>query len=152
MRKDRGEDFRWNLDRPVAADDFNRYNPVAIFAGPLLTMYMTVTKEELKTLLDRGEDIVLVDIRESAEFGKEHICGAMNLPLRSIEEKASALLKKDDLLIVCGEGEATLESAVGADKLTTLLYENVLRYAGGVRQWADAGYCVEGTDTGLKAA
>ncbi|MBI5469498.1 MAG: hypothetical protein HY891_10240, partial [Deltaproteobacteria bacterium] len=42
---DQGEDYRWNTDRAVSADDFNTINSVALFAGPLLEMYPSVTKE-----------------------------------------------------------------------------------------------------------
>lgn len=144
MRRDRGEDYRWNLDRPVNANDFNEQNPVAIFAGPLLDMYPEVTTEELGSILRRDDRAVIIDVRSRKEYEEAHICGALNIPLASIEEKADGFLKKDDLVIVCGQGPSSLESAVGVDKFVTMMFENVVRYTGGLEEWAKAGFCTEG--------
>lgn len=145
MLKDKGEDYRWNRDRPVTQDDFNKTNTIAIFAGPLLTMYKTITCRELNVLMERGEDIVILDVRSPGEYNRVHICGALNIPLRSIEELSPGLLRKDDLVIVYCDERRSLESAVGADKLTTLSFENVLRFEGGLIEWVEAGFCTEGT-------
>lgn len=151
MRRDRGEDYRWNLDRPVNAGDFNEINSVAIFAGPLLDMYPGVTTEELSSILRRDDKAMMVDVRPTKEYEEAHICGTLNIPLASIEEKADVLLKKDDLIIVCGQGPDSLDSAVGVDKFSTMMFENVVRYPGGLEEWASAGLCTEG-GVGRKAA
>lgn len=148
MKRYRGEDYRWNLDRPVNAGDFNETNSVAIFAGPLLDMYPGVTTEELGSILRGDERSVIVDVRSRKEYEDAHICGAVNIPLASIEEKADRLLKKDDLIIVCGHGPASLESAVGADKFVTMMFEKVIRYTGGLEEWTNAGLCTEGGTEG----
>lgn len=151
MKRDRGEDDRWNLDRPVNAGDFNEINSVAIFAGPLLEMYPGIDTEELGSILRRDEKAVMVDVRSNRDYEEAHICGAVNIPLASIEEKADKVLKKDGLIIVYGQGPDSLDSAVGADKFVTLLFENVVRYSGGLAEWASAGLCTEG-GIGRKAA
>ena len=54
--KYRGEDYRWYELRAVRPmEDFNRDNEVGIFAGALESMYATITREEIKALIDRGE-------------------------------------------------------------------------------------------------
>lgn len=151
MKRDRGEDYRWNLDRPVNAKDFNETNSVAIFAGPLLDMYPGVTTEELGSILRRDDKAVMIDVRTRKEYEEAHICGALSIPLASIEERADGLLKKDDLIVVCGQGPDSLESAVGVDKFVTMMFENVIRYPGGLEEWTKAGLCTEG-GIGKKAA
>ena len=39
----------------------------------------TITKEELKGKIDRGENLKLVDVRDTPDFRKEHIVGAVHL-------------------------------------------------------------------------
>lgn len=151
MKRERVEDDRWNLDRPVNAKDFNGTNSVAIFSGPLLEMYPGVTTEELGSILRRDDKAVMVDVRSRKEYEEAHICGALSIPLASIEEKAEKILKKDDLVVVCGQGPDSLESAVGADKFVTMMFENVIRYPGGLEEWTKAGLCTEG-GIGKKAA
>lgn len=151
-RRDRGADYRWNTDRVVNADDFNSLNSVAIFAGPLLEMYTTVTREEVRILLDRGEDVVLLNVLDGKSFEKEHICGSVNIPVSRIEMDARRLLKEDDLIIAYSSGPRCTANAVAADKLVTIGFENVLRYAGGLDDWKKAGYCTEGMPGGLKKA
>lgn len=144
--RDAGEDYRWNTDRLVNADDFNRLNSVAIFAGPLLEMYTAVTKEELKTLLDRAEDIVVLDTRDGESYEKAHIRGSVNIPVAFIERDARTALKGDDLVVVYGRDSRCTASAVAADKLTTIGFKNVMRYTGGIEEWTKAGWPVEGKE------
>ena len=150
---DEGEDYRWNIDRPVSADDFNTINSVAIFAGPLLEMYPSVTREELKALLSKNGDAALIDARDSEDFKKAHIPGSVNIPVALIERDAWDLFKKNGRIIVYGRSKDCALSAVAADKLATIGFEAVARYAGGMEDWESAGEPVEGaTKTFSEAA
>lgn len=140
---DEGEDYRWNTDRLVSADDFNAVNSVAIFAGPLLDMYPTVTTKELKTLLGREEGIVVLDAREEKDFERAHIRGAVNIPVALIERDARTVFKKSDHIIVYSRNTECALSAVAADKLATIGFEYVMRYTGGIEEWTMAGEPVE---------
>ncbi|HXI09648.1 MAG TPA: rhodanese-like domain-containing protein [Thermodesulfobacteriota bacterium] len=141
---DQGEDYRWYLDRPVTADDFNTINSVAIFAGPLLEMYPSVTREELKALLKKSGERVCLDAREAVEFNEAHIPGSVNIPVALIERYARDVFKKSDPIIVYGRSKDCALSAVAADKLATIGFEDVTRYAGGMEDWVSAGEPVEG--------
>lgn len=140
---DEGEDYRWYSDRPVSADDFNTVNSVAIFAGPLFEMYPTVTTKELKTLLERDAGIVVLDAREEKDFEKAHIRGAVNIPVALIERDARSVLKKSDHVVVYSRNAECALSAVAADKLATIGFEYVMRYAGGIEEWTMAGEALE---------
>ncbi|MBI5643359.1 MAG: rhodanese-like domain-containing protein [Deltaproteobacteria bacterium] len=144
-KRELGEDYRWNLDRHVRADDFNKMNDVGIFAGALLSMYRTISCEELKRLMESGEKFTLLSVTPPEEYEKEHICGSINIPVPFIERDALKYLSPSDLIIVYGRDSGSASSAVAVDKLVTLAYKNVLRCQGGVEEWKKAGYCVEGT-------
>lgn len=139
-----GEDYRWYEERPVNNNDFNRMSEVAIFTGPVMDMYLTVTANELKTLLGRGEKFVLLNVLDSVSFEKEHIPGSMNIPVMRLELDAPKAIDRDELVIVYSADSACGANAVGADKLVTVGYKSVMRFKGGLKEWKEAGYPVEG--------
>lgn len=144
-----GADYRWYEDRPVNGDDFNMMNDVAIFAGAVMDMYPNVTAGELKILLERGERFFLIDVLDGASFEKEHIPGSINIPVESIERDAPGTIEKDELVIVYSLEPTCGANAVGADKLSTIGYKSVRRFKGGLKEWKEAGYRVEGAGVSL---
>ncbi len=44
-----------------------------------------VSVHELKSMMDRGEDIIILDVRDKEEFEKEHIKGAINISRGTLE-------------------------------------------------------------------
>ncbi|OGQ59611.1 MAG: hypothetical protein A3J24_06640 [Deltaproteobacteria bacterium RIFCSPLOWO2_02_FULL_53_8] len=106
-------------------------------------MHTIISRDQLKTLLNRSEELVLVNSLSTEEFEHEHIPGSINIPADEIERLASSLLKEDDLIVVYSSSPRCMISAVAADKLTTIGYENVLRFSGGITEWEAAGFPVE---------
>ncbi|MBI5493009.1 MAG: rhodanese-like domain-containing protein [Deltaproteobacteria bacterium] len=151
-RPDRGEDFRWYSDRPVAAGDFNKLNDVAIFAGQLIEMHASITKNEIKSLIDKGRAFRLVAVMDRDGFEAGHICGSINIPVARVEEDALNLIGRDELVVVYGKGAGDASSAVAADKFITLNYHYVLRYKGGLNEWRAARECLEGRPQEVKKA
>ncbi len=139
-----GADFRWYEPRLVNSDDFNRMSEVAIFTGPVMEMYPKVTAGQLKTLLVRAESFVLLDARDRNSFEREHIRGAVNMPVARIEFDSPGAIDRDELVIVYSDGPSCGANAVGADKLVTIGYKSVMRFKGGLAEWKEAGYPVEG--------
>jgi glyoxylase-like metal-dependent hydrolase (beta-lactamase superfamily II) len=97
---------------------------------------------QLKTKLEAGEAVEVVDIREPAEFGAWHIHGSRNLPvydaLRAgdpspLVEQSAGLPKDRPLVAVCRAG---VVSQRAADVLGSLGFE-ALSLSGGMRGWGD---------------
>ena len=58
-----------------------------------------ITREDVQRLL--GERAQLVDVRPMAEYEDEHISGAINLPLKTLDgETASRVLDRDRPVVV----------------------------------------------------
>jgi rhodanese-related sulfurtransferase len=95
--------------------------------------------DEVKAKLDRGEKLILVDVREESEFAKDHLPGAIHLSKgvieRDIEEKVPDL--DAPLVLYCGGG---YRSALAADNLQKMGYKNVLSMDGGIRVWREKGF------------
>ncbi|HLC19261.1 MAG TPA: rhodanese-like domain-containing protein [Thermodesulfobacteriota bacterium] len=132
------------MARGIRAEDFNELNEVALFMGQLFEKYRTMETGDLRALIDKGERFLLIDARGPGEFAGGHICGAVNIPVECVERDISGLADTEGLVVVYAGDSLSAQSVVAVDKLHTLGYDKVLRYAGGLKEWKKAGLCVEG--------
>jgi rhodanese-related sulfurtransferase len=58
-----------------------------------------LTAQELKTMLDSGHNMLLLNPLSDIEFNEGHIPGSVNIPLHMIM-KSDKLPKKKDMLVV----------------------------------------------------
>lgn len=95
--------------------------------------------DEVKRRLDRGEKLMLVDVREESEFAKDHLPGAIHLGKGVIERDIEARVPdlNTPLVLYCGGG---FRSALAADNLQKMGYSNVISMDGGVRGWREKNY------------
>jgi rhodanese-related sulfurtransferase len=120
----------------------NHYILVSLFVFLLVAFVINEGKQggaaisptNLVTLVNR-ENAVVIDVRDSKEFGNGHIAGAINIPAASIESKMSDLEAHKDkpIVLVCKIGQHA--SAVGR-KMKAKGFENVRRLSGGMAEWA----------------
>jgi len=98
-----------------------------------------VTVNDVKKMLDQGERFHLVDVREESEWAKDHLPGAIHLGKGVIERDIEQRLPDTSATIVlyCGGG---YRSALAADNLRKMGYENVISMDGGIRGWREKGY------------
>jgi len=103
------------------------------------TRVRETTVEEVKAKMDRGEKLVLVDVREESEFAKDHLPGAIHLGKGVIERDVEARVPElnTPLVLYCGGG---FRSALAADNLQKMGYSNVISMDGGIRDWREKGY------------
>lgn len=97
--------------------------------------------DEVKAKLDRGEKLILVDVREESEFAKDHLPGAIHLSKGVIERDIEGRVPdlSAPLVLYCGGG---YRSALAADSLQKMGYTNVLSMDGGIRAWREKGFPV----------
>lgn len=90
---------------------------------------------QVKAALD-GHDILLIDVREPAEFAAERIHGALNFPLSTFDP--GALPEAGDRMIVfqCGSGK---RSATAVDHCRKAGHAIDTHLAGGIMAWKTAG-------------
>jgi rhodanese-related sulfurtransferase len=109
----------------------------------------TITRQELKARLDAGEDIKLVMAVGGWTFRARHIPGSLGFPSPSC---ALRELGRDDDIVVYATDRHLQNSAAAFDALTAHGYHNVCCYTGGLADWEDAGYPVEGDSVGPATA
>lgn len=95
----------------------------------------------LKAALDRGEEILVVDVREPAEFDGPlgHIAGARNIPLASLEGELEDLHSARDrpITLVC---KTDRRSAAAAERLVAAGFPNVSVLRQGMERWDRLGF------------
>jgi rhodanese-related sulfurtransferase len=107
-------------------------------------MSATISRDELKAKLDRGDKFWLAETLPWGKFQNGHLPGAVNLPPDRIKHVAPQLLpdKKGDIVVYCSSPTCTA-SEDAARELIALGYSRVRRYVGGVQDWTQAGLPVQ---------
>jgi rhodanese-related sulfurtransferase len=90
------------------------------------------------TLLMNREDALVLDVRETGEWGSGHIAGARHIALTQLEKRMSEIekLKERPVIICCASGNRS-SSACG--QLKKGGFEKVFSLAGGISAWREAG-------------
>ena len=96
-------------------------------------VYMNITAEEAKQIMDTEEGYVILDVRKQEEYDQGHIPGAIVISHEEIAEKADEVLTdKDQLILVyCRSGR---RSKIAAEALVELGYTNIKEF-GGIIDW-----------------
>ncbi|HEX4129163.1 MAG TPA: rhodanese-like domain-containing protein [Pirellulales bacterium] len=84
----------------------------------------------------------IIDVREDHEWAKGHLPGATHLGRGILERDIEKLVPDPhtELILYCGGG---YRSALAAESLQRMGYDNVWSMAGGFTGWRDAGHPVE---------
>lgn len=95
--------------------------------------YKRISMDEAKTLMEKKEGYILLDVRTKGEYESGYIPGAINIPLSDIDEKIISFLpdKSQMILVYCRSGNRSREAS---DKLSKLGYTNILEI-GGINAW-----------------
>lgn len=94
---------------------------------------------DVKSRLDKGEKLLLIDVREESEFATDHILGAIHLS-KGVIERDIELAVPDlatEIILYCGGG---FRSALSAENLARMGYSNVISMDGGIRVWRENGF------------
>ena len=99
----------------------------------------TTGPHELLGMIDRKEDVVIVDVRFPTDFRKGHVPGAVNLPKGKWHEATG--LAKDKLNVLYCYNQTCHMAAEAALELLALGYP-VVEMEGGFATWEANGYPV----------
>lgn len=101
----------------------------------------SISREELKKALDQRDGLKLVFVQGEWQFRAKHIPGSLNAPST---DEALRLLKPEDKIVVYCSTAACHTSLSAYNFLVDHGFKNVWRFAGGLLEWEDARYPLEG--------
>jgi rhodanese-related sulfurtransferase len=106
-------------------------------------MIEIITKEELKEMRESGEDFILLDVRDTPEYEKEHLPGAKPMLIADMQERAGSELDKNKTVVVYSEDINCPASTIAVQRLSIMGFKELRDYTGSFRDWKDAGYPLE---------
>jgi rhodanese-related sulfurtransferase len=94
---------------------------------------LEVTPTDLKQRLDRGDRLLLIDVREPWEFDVCHIEGAKLIPMGQIPANIQSLDVDEEVVCYCHHGMRSLDVAVW---LRNQGVASAKSLAGGIERWS----------------
>jgi adenylyltransferase/sulfurtransferase len=93
-----------------------------------------ITSTELKVRLERGDDVLVVDVREPNEYQINRISGSVLIPLGELPRRHAELPRDRDIVMQCKVGA---RSAKAMDFLKSVGFTRVQNLRGGILDWID---------------
>ena len=102
----------------------------------------TISRDELRAKLDRGEPFKLIMALNRWAYDAKHIPGSLHFDRP--EDLYAAVRPDDEVVVYCSNVDC-LSSVALYRELVRRGYQDVRRYSGGLLDWEDAGLPLEGT-------
>ncbi|WP_337031479.1 rhodanese-like domain-containing protein [Paenibacillus illinoisensis] len=92
-----------------------------------------ITPQEVAEQLSRGKDLIMLDVRESAEWVEGHVEGAIHIPLGELMQRYHELDSAEEIIMMCRSGN---RSGLACELLSEKGYMAV-NMKGGLSKWTD---------------
>lgn len=96
-------------------------------------MGSVISPKELKTRLDKGDNLVLLDVREDWEYSLAKIDGSILVPLGTLPQSLTRLNRESEIIAICHHG---MRSADATNFLLQQGFSNVKNLVGGIDAWS----------------
>ncbi len=112
-----------------------------------LTPVKSIDFNETKSMIDqaRGDDVILLDVRQPKEYKNAHIPGATLIPLPELADRVDEVGKDKPVLVYCATGG---RSRVAAQMMSGKGFKKIYNVAGGIKAW-EAEKAVGSKDLGM---
>jgi len=88
---------------------------------------------QLKQLMDEGEPLFILDVREPHEVAVAHIEGSRHIPMNTIPTKLQELDPNQAMVIMCHHG---MRSRMVGDFLESRGFTHIANLQGGIDAWS----------------
>jgi rhodanese-related sulfurtransferase len=106
----------------------------------MVASYQTITATELKSLIQSGRQIELIDVRTPVEFQEVHVEMARNHPLDRLDPKAIQSARNgisdSPLYVICRSGS---RGGQACEKFVAAGFNNVINVVGGTMACTESG-------------
>ena len=127
----------WANDKAKLIDEISAYLEFADYGGG------TIFAEQIPK--NEYPKMMIIDVRDSAQYSRAHIPGAINIDWRQVLAKSGSIPKNKTVLVYCNTG--TLSAQAGF-ALRVSGWDNVKILQGGISEWTAKG----GLDANARAA
>jgi len=100
--------------------------------------FRTIMASEAKQIMESTSDITILDVRPVDEYDRGHIKGALNMPMRELEERLGELNRSRRTIVYSRKG---VESTHASQTLVDNDFSTVYNMQAGITAWTvDEGY------------
>jgi rhodanese-related sulfurtransferase len=96
-------------------------------------MGFAISPKELKSSLDKGDKLVLLDVREEWEYSLAKLDGSILIPLGTLPQSLVRLNRDSEIIAICHHG---MRSADATNFLLQQGFQNVKNLVGGIDAWS----------------
>lgn len=98
------------------------------------TEMVEITPKELRAKIDRGDDFILIDVREPHELAIAAIPGAVPVPLGTLPSRADEFDPDADIVLMCRSGRRSADALLF---LQSRGFSHLANLKGGILAWSD---------------
>jgi rhodanese-related sulfurtransferase len=120
----------------IQAED---YKTSAQLVAEAKSVIKQVTVQDLKEMLDKKENVILLDVRDKDEYEKQHIPGSIHMSRGDLEFHVNEIIPDKNAKIVV-IWIFNNRSPLATKTLNEIGYVNTVNLDGGIKAWMDAGY------------
>lgn len=99
-----------------------------------------ISAKQAKELIEKGNEVFILDVRTREEYNEFHIKGANLIPIQELEQNISRIPKDKKVIVHCAKGK---RSAKACEVLKNEGLKELYNVEGGINQWKTEGYPVE---------
>lgn len=96
-------------------------------------MGFSISPTELKTRLDKGDKLILLDVREQWEYDLAKLTDSILVPLGTLPQSLAKLNREAEIIAICHHG---MRSADATNFLLQQGFANVKNLVGGIDAWS----------------
>jgi len=97
------------------------------------TLHESINVKELKALLDKQTEVLLLDVREQFEYDLCRLEGSLLIPMNTIPQHVQDLPKDKNIIVYCHHG---MRSAAIVNFLKSNGFDKVSNLEGGIHAWS----------------
>ena len=98
-------------------------------------MLREISVEELKARRDRGENPLVIDVREEWELQLARIPGVVHLPMKEVPARIGEFSRDTETIVMCHAGGRSMRVA---QYLVDQGFTNVANLRGGIAAWSQS--------------
>ena len=105
-------------------------------------MVKEISGDALKSWIDSGKNLTIIDARDLSDYKKGHIAEAVSLLNMDVEKRKNEIIKFVQPVVVYSNDENCPASGFVAEKIEKLGLKEVYNYNPSYKDWIEKGYPV----------
>ncbi len=103
------------------------------------TQMKNISAKEAKELIEKENDVFILDVRTKDEYNEVHIKDANLIPIQELEQNIDKIPKDKKIVVHCASGK---RSAKACEILKDKGLKELYNMEGGIKKWQGEGYPV----------